>query len=263
MAVPDRAADYPYKVVGQTPHVAVAIHPGMIAGPAAHYGLDLVKEMMSCVETYYMRFKTQFGFDQWDVPRLTLVISPMSKNHGGVGGYHYPADFRIYSDVLMSDDKKSYNGLFTRFVFCCELLEMFTEYNPNINSWNSDCDSCEALSRVVASSMVPGQLRDGGWHFETSPSWLNSNRPNYLSQETVNYNALTIGCNVCALYWMHTKLGIPFAKIIQSGASKMEDVFKKATGLSGCYNRMIVDVNKKFPAGHIVDYTDANDNVWN
>ncbi len=249
--------DYPAKLIGTSKvcKIPVLIHPGMLA-----IGDTVATQMLTLVDIYYPRMKAFFP-KNWPDIKVQLVIVPLSKTHTGQGGYHYPGQPYIYSDVLLAADKKSYDNMFNRFVFCCELLEMFTEASTSLKFWNSSCDSCEGLSRAMANSLVPGQLVNPNWHYETVPGWINSNRQDFSGVVTY-YNTVSIGFNACALYYMHFVLKRTWNDIIAAGADSMEQVYKNLTGKSGLYNALMSVVNKKYPPGTTIVSVSENENIF-
>lgn len=255
MPVPSRPLDFPGTLLKKTNFVSVYYQPGLGA-----MGKQVATEMSAVVDIYYSKMLAFFGNKVPAFP-VNLRICARSYAHTGIGAYHYPADPDIYADVFLNKPVSTtkYDRLATSFFFCCELLEMFAERQ---GKWNSECDSCEGLSRATANSLVPGQLDMGGWKYETAPEWLNSNRVNYFNQLTTSYTGVTIGANITALYWLRTVKGFTWDKIIAAGSDNLEQVYKSLTGKSGLYQAMMVDVQKRCPAGTSVPVAGANDNIF-
>src|SRR5579864_4418348 len=71
--------------------------------------------------------------------------------------------------------------------------------------WDCGASNGEGLSRVLANAMYPGAEPS---NFVTAPSWLDSNRPDWVTKNDPTagtgggFNAVSIGCAVLFLNWL-------------------------------------------------------------
>ncbi len=253
-------ADFPTTMVEQRGSVEIYYQTAM--------GNDVCKRLcaaMSAVtEPLYQRMTTMFRAT--NKPKMKLVITSLSKNHDGTGGgYHLTsAGTTLFTDVKIDRAARPlrYDPAFTAFVFVAEAVQPIAFYNAP--GFSDDYDQGEALSRVLANVIMPGQLGPYG----TVVKWLNNGRPNFLNQRTNRYVGVTIGCCSALLYFMNREMKIPWEVIISGGkggppGATMRDIFKKATGSSlDPYALMMKTVNAKYKPGIALPDTPENENLF-
>jgi len=63
--------------------------------------------------------------------------------------------------------------------------------------------------------------------FATAPHWLDSpERPDFVNKnDPTDMNAISTGCAVLFLHYMHTQLKIPWEKIVQTGGPTLSQTY--------------------------------------
>jgi hypothetical protein len=222
--------------------------------------LNLCRALSVLSELHYKRIA---GYMRATNPvKLGLIVASLSQHHDGSGGgYHLTSSgTNCFCDVKLDKVHRRYDPAFTSFIFVAESTQPMAYFNAP--SFSDDFDQGEALSRVMAITIMPGQLGPYG----VVVKWLNSkSRPDYSNQRTDLYTGGPIGYSMVQLFWMRNKLGIPWERIIAGGKQPgltMEQIYHAVTGQSGVFKRMMVDINKTYPPGKVLEDTEANETIF-
>ncbi|HVB07433.1 MAG TPA: hypothetical protein VNF00_00680 [Candidatus Acidoferrales bacterium] len=164
-APPPSGFDRAVTLEGGTQHFQAYFQTGFANGPAIAQGV-----LMTCEKDY----DSILGFFSGLVPPtfpMNIIVAP------GIGGaYHYGcAAVDLYCD---GDASAGPDIDHTRYLVIAEEVEVF-EAAQN-KGWNCGASNGEGLSRVLATELYPAEL-DG---FFTAASWLDSNRPDWVTQRT-------------------------------------------------------------------------------
>src|SRR5262249_23088500 len=118
--------------------------------------------------------------------------------------------------------------------------------------WDCGASNGEALSRVLAAEIYPNELTPPGTGetFATGPSWLQSNRPNWVDQtEATDGDPVATGCGTLFINWLRFQLGFTLGQIITAGGATLERTYQALSGRSDGWADFIALVNSHFDAG--------------
>ena len=213
--------------------------------------------------TSELHYKRLMGYFKGRIPEATkLVVASLSPHHDGMGGgYHLTAaGSTCFCDVKLDTTRKRYDPAFTSFIFCAEVTQPFAYYNTI--GWSDDYDNGEGLSRVMAITLMPGQLGPYG----VVVKWLNNGRPDWTKQITGQYLGRSIGCAMAYLFWARNKKKIPWEVLIGAGKNMpnctLEDMWRKLGQPAGLYGQMMKDIDKAYPPGKTLEDTEANEVIF-
>jgi hypothetical protein len=150
----------------------------------------------------------------------------------GVGGaYHYGcAATEIYCGIVTTP---AVNPRFTEFVLVAEVVEVFEA--TQAKGWDCGASNGEGLSRTLATSIYPNQIKVPG--FATAKSWLDSARPDYVNTTFTGTTStpgdadpVANGCSVLFLNYLRHQLGHPWGTIAQAAGTTLAQTYQTLTG---------------------------------
>ena len=161
------------------------------------------------------------------------------------GGYHHTCiDNTIYVSGQTLTPPNTADVATAQAVLVAEEVEVFSAAQ-NLG-WNCGDTNGEGLSRVLAEELYPGVLDD----FHTADVWLDSGRPDYVSNNVGNdQDPTSNGCSVVFLYFLRYVLGYDWATIVQAGGSTLEQTYQNLTGSVGGYTALRECVDALYPPG--------------
>ena len=184
---------------------------------------------------------------------LALPVFPMNIIiASGIGGaYHYGCSaVDLYCD---GDTSANPDIDHTRYLVIAEEVEVFEAVQNK--GWDCGASNGEGLSRILATELYPAEL-DG---FFTAASWLDSDRPDWVSQtDPTDQNAVSTGCAVLFLNYLHYQLNFPWPQIVQAAGSTLEQTYHALTGNSGGFAPFKALLDSHFRAGQPSGFTSDN-----
>lgn len=218
--------DYPATQVGVVGNITVSYDPALGAA-----GLTLAHQMLGAVARPYNDMQRFFGINGGPV---TVIIAPLSGNNNGSGGaYHYGCDFHsgnvLYLDATFASTTA--NPLQLEIgLYVAELSECFM--GAQNRGWGCGFSNGEGLSRFLAEYETALGTLDA---FATGPSWAHAGFPNWIdTTENTDRNALSTGCAIVYIYWMHS-LGYTIPQIVQAGGTTLHANYQTLTGKTTAY----------------------------
>lgn len=235
--------DVPANKFGSTPHVTVWVSPSY-----GETGKKYAKQVLHAAEIHYKKVAAFFKKPQL-VPHADLIIAPQNYS----AAYHYDGGSQIYANIL-----PGYKWDWVSALFVAELEEVFAERAGN--GWHGGAsDHGEAMSRIVASSIVPGTFGS----IDRVALWWNNGAPDYVSKMSYNYVNMKgdygndgIGCGYCFLRYLKKLKFKPDQILAINGNQPLEAVFQKLTKRKGGYKEMIKAL-RTYPPGNSA----VNDNT--
>ncbi len=151
--------------------------------------------------------------------RFVVNIQP-----GSNGASHSTcADTTLNCDAFGGTDQN-----LERMLVVAEADEVFMDTQNN--GWDCGASNGEGLSRLISAELYPGSQSG----FETGPSWLASNRPNFVDNtDGTDRNFVSIGCATLFLNYLHYQLGHPWLNIIGAGGNPLAKAYTRTTGIQG------------------------------
>jgi hypothetical protein len=196
---------------GTTAHFAVEYQQSLGAG-----GASLAQAVLTAAEGDYSQMQAWFGgLVPSGLPFTCLIVK------GSFGAFHATCqDTQLH---LAAFDET--NGELVEMVAMAELVEVFSA--DQSVGWDCGASNGEGLSRVLATELHPIQL-DG---FATAEVWLNANRPNFVDQnDPTDRNAVSTGCAVLFLNYLHYQLGHGWTEIVTNGQATLAATYASLTG---------------------------------
>lgn len=210
VAKPPIDVKVPGNLRGHTQHFSVYVDPAL--GPDGQKDADVL--LAEC-EADYAKISAYFGGLTAGPFSVILFSNPS-------GAYHMTCAAK---DLFCDAKANPSNGNYSEFLNIAEFVEVFEAVQAA--GWDCGASSGEGLSRVLATDLVPAEL-DG---FATAPSWLDSNRPDYvdhaLSSDT---DSLANGCSVLFLNWLHFQLGHSWQQVAMAAAPTLGQTYTKLSG---------------------------------
>jgi hypothetical protein len=216
---------------GDTPHFIVAFDPALGAD-----GQTIADAILATCEADYATLGGYFG---GIVPpglpfRVTITTDDFGAVHLGCDGVELFIGARTIDHV---------DTAFMRRLVLAEEDEVFEASFGH--GWDCGSSNGEGLSRVLASSIVPGLDPPD---FVSANSWLNSDRPDYVStNDPTDRNYVSIGCSVLFLNWLHTQLGFTWDQIIAAGAPTLSGTYTNLTRATDGFKRFNETMLARFP----------------
>jgi hypothetical protein len=220
-------ADVIFQTAGQPPDLASGqyIQEGVTSRFVVLYdqslgaqGKGLAAAMLKTCERDYAALAAYFGNLTPSGLPVTVYLDP-----GTDGAYHAGcADTGLHCDVFDGT-----NADLVRMLMVAELVEVFEADQQA--GWNCGYSNGEALSRILATLLYPAQL-DG---FATAAAWLDSDRPDFVTANgTTDQNAVSTGCAVLFLYYLHDQLGYAWPAIVQAKSQTPRQTYATLSGMS-------------------------------
>ena len=202
----------PYTQAGSTTNFVVSYDNSLANGAA------LAGYVLNACEADFQKLQALFGGITPPGLPFNIYVDP-----GFAGAYHSTcADTALHCGADGVANAADMN-----FLVIAEEVEVF-EAAQN-RGWNCGASNGEALSRVLATVLYPTAL-DG---YATACSWLSSNRPNWVDQnDATDRDAISTGCDVLFLYFLHDQLGYSWDSIVGAGGATMEDTYDALTGMN-------------------------------
>ncbi|MGH9709378.1 MAG: hypothetical protein ACRD37_02385, partial [Candidatus Acidiferrales bacterium] len=225
---------------GSTQHFQVYFEAGFANGPA------IAKGVLATCEKDYNALVQFFGGLVLPTFPMNIIIAP------GIGGaYHYGC---AAVDLYCDGDASATPGVdHTRYLVIAEEVEVF-EAEQN-KGWDCGASNGEGLSRVLATELYSTELNG----FFTAASWLDSNRPDWVSQtDPTDRGAVSTGCAVLFLNYLRYQLNFSWAQIVQAGGSTLEQTYKSLAGTSGGFVSFKALLDSHFPPGQPSGLTSDN-----
>lgn len=219
----------PKNLRGHTPHFSVYVDPAL--GPDGQQDADTV--LAKC-EADYTKISGYFG---------GLTAGPFSvilfSNPGGA--YHMTCSA---TDLFCGAKANPPSGNYSEFLNVAEFVEVFEAVQAA--GWDCGASNGEGLSRVFATDLYPAEL-DG---FATAPSWLDSNRPDYVDRAlSSDTDSLANGCSVLFLNWLRSQLGYSWQQVAAAAAPTLGQTYTKLSGKTDGFKIFSALVDSHFPPG--------------
>lgn len=161
----------------------------------------------------------QPGDDQ-TTPRTATPVQVLVDPQAG-GAYHFGCDA---TDLYIQPDPSLANGFMV-----AELVEIF-EAAIN-NGWSCGQTNGEGLSRVLAGERNANLAPD---FVQTVQSWWSNGHADYVnSNDATDQDENSNGCATLFLYYLHSQLGVDWAKIVGTGGATLGETYQRLTGKSG------------------------------
>jgi hypothetical protein len=220
----------PSNLRGQTPHFAIYADPAL--------GTDGQKDADVVVAKCEADYATISGYFSGLTPGPFSVILFSNAS----GAYHMTC---AATDLFCDAKTNPADGNYSEFLNIAEFVEVFQAVQAA--GWNCGMSNGEGLSRVLATDAYPGEL-DG---FATAPSWLDSDRPNYVDRNfSSDTDSVANGCSVLFLNWLHFQLKYSWQQITAAGAPSVGQTYTTLTGKTDGFNQFTALINSHFPTGH-------------
>src|SRR5215467_5674566 len=235
---------------GSTAHFVVSYDPRLANGAA------LADAVLETCEADYNRLQGWFGNINIGGLPFSVLIKP-----GSNGARHNTC----FATGLSCDAFNGNDADLERSLVVAEEDEVFMANQGA--GWDCDASNGEALSRVLAVEIYPNELNPPGvGSFATGPSWLLSNRPDWVSKTDPTagtgpgFNPVSIGCGTLFINWLHYQLGYSLNSIVQAGGTTLQDTYQVLTGSANAFGPFLALLNENFPPGTPV--TLRNDNPF-
>jgi hypothetical protein len=231
-----------YTKRGSTPNFTVSYQTAL-----GQSGATLAQAVLGACEADYSQMQRWFGNLVPPGLPFTCFI-----DKGSFGAYHMTcADTALH---LAAFDGKS--GELVEMVNMAEVVEVFSA--AQAKGWDCGAGNGEGLSRVLATELHPTQLNG----FTTASAWLDSNpRPNFVdNNDPTDRNAVSTGCSVLFLNYLHYQLGFSWHDIVAAGGVTLADTHATLTGKSGGWSAFSALLEAHFPTGRTSGVT--KDNVF-
>ena len=145
----------------------------------------------------------------------------------------------------------------TNFVVIAEIVEILAFYQGG--TWNCCQSQGEALSRVLATELYPGELNQA---YGTGAVWLNDSDRG-VNTDNINFiesnwpsdiNPIATGCGVLFLNYLHYHNGYSWTDIINAGGNCLGDVYRNLTRNpnANAWEPFLAEMNNRFPPGQLV-----------
>lgn len=224
---------------GSTAHFVVFFDDSL-----GNNGAILADAVLATAERDYGQLQVWFGGITPASLPFTVNIVP------GQGG----ASHATCADTTLTCDAFSgQNSDLVRMLVVAEADEVFMANQAA--GWDCGASNGEGLSRVLAAELYPAQL-DG---FATASSWLNSNRPDFVSRnDPTDTNFVSIGCSVLFINYLRSQLGHSLTSIVQAGGPTLQEVHRALTGSTDAFGPFAALLQRHFPAGTPVNLPNDN-----
>ena len=236
-----------YTKQGTTTHFVVFYAQSLGAN-----GLTLANAVLLNCEADYNQLQGWFGNINVGSLPFNVYIRP-----GSNGASHASCpDTGLFCDA--------FNGTDSDLVQSLVVAEEDEVFMANQNAgWNCGGSNGEALSRVLAAEIYPNELTPPalGITFATAPSWLVSNRPNWVDNtEGTDRNFVSLGCGTLFINWLRFQLGFNLNQIVQAGGATLAHAYYRLTHRTDAFDRFTKHVEFRFPLGSSSGL--ANDNPF-
>jgi len=232
LAKPNQPFDVPATLEGSTAHASVYYETAL-----GQPGPRVAQAVIGKFEADFTKLTEFFGGTK--LPKsLNIVIK------GGYNSaYHYGcADENLY---VVVDIKPAFDTDFANFMAVSQAVDVFGAVQGK--GWNCAASHGSGLKRVLAAALYPAQL--GG--YATAAAWLDTaDRPDWVNRSnSTDVDAVSTGCAVLFLNYMHTQLKIPWNQIVQAGGTNLGQTYSDlGLGNDGFVKfRQLIDAH--FPIG--------------
>ncbi len=229
-----------YTLRGSTANFDVYYQDGL--GTAGHLGADAV---LGRCEQDFAQLQAWFG--GIGAGRFSVYIDA-----GMFGGYHAGCD-----------DTELHLGTYSNFpdvqnfVNVAEVDEVFMANQGA--GWDCGKSNGEGLSRFLAT-----QLHRSAWSsFPSAAFWLNSERSDWVTNNSTDTDLVAIGCSELFLNFLHYQLGIDVASIVQGGKDTLAKTYINIRDLwdgIDAFGPFVAFIQRYFPAGKILPVGAASAN---
>ena len=142
---------------------------------------------------------------------------------------------------------------FSAFLNVAEFVEVFSAVQGK--GWDCGRVNGEGLSRVLATSLYPGEL--GG--FATGASWLDSSRPNFVDNNgATDTDPISNGCAVLFLNYLAVQLKFTWNQIVAAAAPTLGQTYTRLTTKQDGFTQFSSLLEANFPAGRPSGITGDN-----
>jgi len=235
---PDQPFDAPVTLEGSAAHCSVYYEPSL-----AKNGSTIARAVMARFDNDFARLTEIFGGAPPN--SFNIVIKKLDPTGQGNGGaYHHGCnDETVYCDAKTNP---ALDPDFTGALAVSQATDVFGAYQ---NKGWSDCGNSKGtgLKRALAAALYPGKLDT----YQTASSWLDDpNRPDYVSRnDPTDQDAVSTGCAVLFLNYMHTQLKIPWEKIVQAGGATLGETYSNLGLGNDGFSRFRQLMDKHYPRG--------------
>jgi hypothetical protein len=203
-------------------------------------GRDLAQGVLGSCEAEYVELQQIFGIAASGLPFEVYI------DDGTFGAFHDTCAATGLHCAAFNGD----NVDLVRMLVVAEEVEVF---EANLaNGWDCGTTNGEGLSRVLATDIYPAQLGD----FATAANWLDSpDRPDYVSANLSNgtgsedTDAVSNGCSVLFLNYLHDQLHFGWSDIAQSGGATLAETYQRLTGQSDAFGPFAALLAQNFSPG--------------
>lgn len=159
-------------------------------------------------------------FEGITLPRFNIVLGRLPEDERA---YHYGSNGTdLFCDVSTTP---KLSPRYSSFLAVALLVEVFASYQEK--GWDSGTHSGEALSRVIAASIYPGQIPG----FATGGAWLDTDRKDYVNRTIhTDRDPVATGCGTLFLNYLHHQLGFGWSEIVKAGAETLRSTYETLTG---------------------------------
>ena len=215
--------DYPATMRGSTPHFNVYYDDTTLGAT----GATIADGVLATCENDYATIAGYFGgITPAGLPFNIIITALDSSGQGGGGAYHWGC-----GAVDLYCDAKTVPSLdidYTRFLVVAEAVEVFS--NAQAAGWDCGASNGEGLSRVLACDRYPAEL-DG---YTTAAVWLDApGRPDFVNvNDPTDRNAISTGCSVLFLNYLHYQLDFTWAEIVNRGRPTLGQTYQALTSVA-------------------------------
>jgi hypothetical protein len=234
--------NYPATLRGSTANFNVYYNPNL--GTAGEIIAD--KVLATCERDYKIISDFFGGITPPGLPCNVIIASEV------IGAYH--ADCKSTEIYCQAITTPAVNADSTCFALVAEVIELFSA--AQAGGWDCEASHGEGLSRVLATELYPTELGI----FCTAPKWLNARgRPDYVNMsDPTDRRAISLGCAVLFLNYLHYQLNFAWNEIVQAGARTLGRVYSNLKGSSDGFQQFKALLQAHYPEGTLVSLTTDN-----
>lgn len=207
-------------------------------------GLHLARGVLSDCEADFAQLMEWFG-------GVVLEHLPfrVSIVRGSFGAFHAScADTHVHCAAF-----DGHNAELVEMLNVAEVVEVLSAAQSA--GWDCGASNGEGLSRVLATALHPSQL-DG---FTTAGTWLNSSRANFVDRsEHTDLDAVSTGCSVLFLNYLHYQLGHSWTTVVANGEATLASTYAKLEDRDDGWEQFSTLVDSHYPPDRYAHTTSDN-----
>jgi len=148
------------------------------------------------------------------------------------------------------------DGELENFLNCAEVDEVLMAVQAK--GWDCGASAGEGLSRVLATELHPAGLNTSLANFSSAHYWLNSARPDWVTQTGTDHDRVPIGCATLFINYLRHQLRFSLAQIVQAGGTTLQQTYEQLTGCTDAFGPFASLLEAAFPPGVTVDLPNDN-----